>query len=327
MPCGLFTYSIWIWFDFCLYFITLKLECFFMYWIIPASFFMLHTAFAQKQNLDEALWTGPLLASNPTAIPKGHFYAEPYLIDSGNLGRYDADWNLHTSKAQHAFVSSTLLEYGLTDRLTIEALPDFTYVDGQRSSDGLRLADSRLRAMFMFSQYQLGSPWPTMAVAIAQSFPLGRYKNLDNPANGTGQGAYRTTFSFYAQSYFWMPNGRILRVRLNVDRDLYVSSPRLQGQTSFGTPEGFDGKAHLGKLSGIILGFEYSLTKHWVPALDLAFNQTEHGDINGKIGSQKMMRQPIGESLSFVVAPALEYNWNERFGVIGGVFATVAGKR
>jgi len=34
-----------------------------------------------RASLEDARWTGPMLASNAETLPKGHAYTEPYLFD------------------------------------------------------------------------------------------------------------------------------------------------------------------------------------------------------------------------------------------------------
>jgi hypothetical protein len=35
-----------------------------------------------RESLDEAWWTGPLLAPSPATLPQGHALVEPYLYDA-----------------------------------------------------------------------------------------------------------------------------------------------------------------------------------------------------------------------------------------------------
>ena len=44
-----------------------------------------------RQTMDEAWWTGPLLAASASTLPQGHFLVEPYLFDVITYGRHDAD--------------------------------------------------------------------------------------------------------------------------------------------------------------------------------------------------------------------------------------------
>ena len=36
---------------------------------------------ASRQSMDDAWWTGPLLAASASSLPRGHFLVEPYLYD------------------------------------------------------------------------------------------------------------------------------------------------------------------------------------------------------------------------------------------------------
>jgi hypothetical protein len=51
-----------------------------------------------RQALDEAWWTGPLLASGASTLPKGRALIEPYLYDSKPYGRIDADGDRHDAR-------------------------------------------------------------------------------------------------------------------------------------------------------------------------------------------------------------------------------------
>jgi hypothetical protein len=54
-------------------------------------------------------------------------------------------------------------------------------------------------------------------LVVQQTLPTGKYDRLGEDLNdGLGAGAYTTTLALFSQYYFWMPNGRILRSRLNV---------------------------------------------------------------------------------------------------------------
>ena len=49
---------------------------------------------------------------------------------------------------------------------------------------------------------------------VEETFPTGQYDRLgDRPSNGFGAGAYTTMVGVNSQTYFWMPTGRILRMR------------------------------------------------------------------------------------------------------------------
>jgi hypothetical protein len=44
-----------------------------------------------RQSLDDAWWTGPMLAPSAATLPQGHFLIEPYLYDVIQQGEFDRE--------------------------------------------------------------------------------------------------------------------------------------------------------------------------------------------------------------------------------------------
>src|ERR1700732_2983767 len=63
-----------------------------------------------RQSLDDAWWTGPMLAPSAATLPRGHFLIEPYLYDG-------------IAAHSNGFGSLTYVNYGLLDRLTVGVIP------------------------------------------------------------------------------------------------------------------------------------------------------------------------------------------------------------
>src|SRR5262249_16104188 len=109
---------------------------------------------------------------------------------------------------------------------------------------------------------------PTTSVAVQETFPTGRYDRLgDRPSAGLGSGAYVTTLALSSQTYFWPPNGRILRMRLNVSQS-FPGTVSVDDASVYGTVAGFRGQATPGRSLFLDAAWEYSLTRRWVLALD-----------------------------------------------------------
>lgn len=290
-----------------------------------------------EQPIGDALLTGPLVAPNPTALPKGHWNVEPYLLDSIAYGSYDNNWDHMNTDNAHAFRSVTLLEYGLTDRLSVALLPQFGYnlVEHGPDSNGLRLGDTTLRGHFMLTEFHKGSWMPTTAIALSQTLPSGKYDGLgDNPSNGLGSGIWTTKVGLWTQGYFWMPNGRILRARLALSYAMPDNHASVTGVSVYGTPRSFNGSIDTGNTFAADMSFEYSMTRHWVPVIEVVYSHTDGGRVAGTIASQSasgILLNPAvttdtKASESFEVAPAVEYSWNQHYGLIVGAEVTVAGR-
>lgn len=278
---------------------------------------------APRQPLADAWWTGPLLAPSPATLPAGHILVEPYLFDIQPRKHIDRDG--HRSAVPHDDNGGSLayINYGLTDEVTIGLVPHFGYrraADGSHSS-GIGVGDLTVQAQYRLRAYRPGSWAPALGVVLQESLPIGRHDRLEGrPNDGFGSGAYATTLGLYSQTYFWTPNGRILRTRLDLSYT-WSADAQVRGQSVYGTPSGFRGRANPGDSFNADLAFEYSATRNWVLALDLAVQQDWATRVSG--GG---FRASSGASRAFIVAPAVEYNFNPGLGVIVGARIVPAGR-
>lgn len=283
-------------------------------------------AVVPRQGLDEAWWTGPLLASGASTLPKGHILFEPYLYDAKPYGTFDGEGKRRSAPDADNIGSSAYMLYGVTDTLTAGFIPHLGYRRaGGRWSQGLGVGDLTAQAQYRLTQYKPGGRVPTISVMLQENLPIGRHDRLDDrPNDGFGGGAYATTLGVNAQHYFWTPNGRILRGRFNV---AYTRSDvaRVNGASVYGTSKGFAGKAQPGDSLLVNLAFEYSVTRNWVAAMDLAWQRDASTKVTGALGGSAFERRyPVSKAV--ILAPAVEYNFNSQVGVIVGARIVPAGR-
>ena len=269
---------------------------------------------AVRQSLDDAWWTGPMLAPSAATLPRGHFLIEPYLYDV-------------IAAHSHGFGSLTYVNYGLADRVTVGLIPTagFNKVSNGPSSSRLGLGDLTLQAQYRLTKFHAGSWIPTTSVAVQETLPTGKYDRLgERLSDGLGSGAYTTTVALYSQTYFWLPNRRILRMRFNVSQG-FSNTAHVEDASVYGTEAGFRGHAKPGGSFLVDASWEYSLTRRWVMALDAAYrhngNTTVTGyDILGANGARNpaSIRMDSGSSEVFALAPAIEYSWKPNLGVLIG---------
>ena len=181
----------------------------------------------QPQSLDDAWWTGPMLAASAATLPEGHVLAEPYLYDS-------------ISPHENAYRSWTYLLYGVTDHFTLGMIPVFgiNSVSGKDTSSP-HVGDLTLQAQYRLTRFEPDSWVPTLSAVVKESLPAGS-------RDGFGSGLYATSVGLYAQTCLWLPNGRILRLRLDLED---ATRP--------------------GNVFSADMAFEYSITREWVMALDV----------------------------------------------------------
>ena len=185
--------------------------------------------------------------------------------------------------------------------------------------------DLTLQASYRLTQFEKGRWMPTTAVVLQETLPTGKFDNLGSrPANGIGSGAYTTALALYGQSYFWLPNHRILRSRVNLTQTFSHSSA-IENVSVYGTGEGFRGTAKSGATFAALGAIEYSITRRWVLALDVQFNRAWNTRVSG-FDSTDPSSTPeppsilfnTGSRHSFAFAPAIEYSWTSNIGVLLG---------
>ncbi|MES2256782.1 MAG: transporter [Pseudomonadota bacterium] len=267
-------------------------------------------AFAQStapQSLDDAWWTGPMLANSAHTMPKGNMLIESYLYDA-------------ISGPANSVNSLTYLLYGVTDRLTLGLVPTAGYnsVRGGSDSSGVQLGDTQLRGQYAITSLDAARGVPDLAIALIQTMPTGKYDRLGTrPSDGFGGGAYSTALALYSQMVFWMPNGRLLRTRLDLSQGI-SSRASVTDVSVYGTSAGFRGHARPGNNFSADAAFEYSLTRSWVLALDVIYNHNNNSVTRGTQGGQSVvLNSGTSDSLGF--APAVEFSWTPNIGVLAGV--------
>jgi hypothetical protein len=293
---------------------------------IPAILLLLGVGVANantNQPRDDAWWTGPLLAASPGSLTPGHFLIEPYLFDAIPQGHYDNDGQRHPAPHANDFGSQSYVLYGLTDRVGVGLIPRFGFNDVSvgRDSSKVGVGDLSVQAQYGLTKFQEGSWIPTTAFVVQETLPTGKYDRLgDRPADGLGLGTYSTNLALYSQYFFWMPNGRILRTRLDVSYQI-SGSAGVRDVSVYGTEEGFRGRARPGNVTVVDAAGEYSMTQHWVLAMDVAYEHDGSTHVHGT-----GLDFNTGASRTWSLAPAIEYNFNSRIGIIAGAKLTIAGR-
>jgi hypothetical protein len=287
------------------------------------------------QSLEDAWWTGPMLAPSAATLPRGHFLIEPYLFDVMVQGRYDHDGIRRSATHSNSFGSLTYILYGLTNKVSLGLIPTagYTMVTGSASSSGVRLGDVTLQLQHRLTQFHPGRWIPTTSVAVQETLPTGKYDRLGNrPSDGFGSGAYTTTLALYSQMYFWLPNSRILRMRFNASQS-FSNDVTIRDVSVYGTEAGFRGHAQPGGSFFIDASWEYSLTRRWVLALDATYRHDDNTSVTGRNildpgGGQNAptIRLDSGSSDAFGLAPAVEYSWRSNIGVLLGARVIPAGR-
>ena len=155
--------------------------------------------------MKEARWTGPLLASTAETLPPGHFYTEPYFFDG-------------ISGGQHNPGSSGFYQYGLAGNWTVGMQPFFS-LGTRRDNCGAAIGDFKLLSQVRLSHFTAEHRVPSVALVTNLIIPTGKHDRLGALKNGHGSGAFAPEIGVNVQQYFLLPNGRLLRGRINIFKD------------------------------------------------------------------------------------------------------------
>jgi len=283
-----------------------------------------------REPMADAWWTGPLLAPSANTLPQGHMLIEPYVYDVTTQGFYNSTGTRVSAPHANEFGSLTYFNYGLFNKFTVGVIPVFGYneVSHGPNSSSLEVGDLNVQAQCRLRLFREGSWLPTISVNFQETLPVGKYDQLGNNANnGLGSGAYTTTLGFYTQTFFWMPNGHILRARFNVTQ-AFSHSASVQDVSIYGTTQGFRGHASPGAALFLDLAAEYSITRHWVLAGDAVYRHQYNTAVSGYNINDPATSIFLnsGSSQVFGFAPAFEYNFTSKVGFIAGARIFPAGK-
>ncbi|HEY1142339.1 MAG TPA: hypothetical protein VGE88_19350, partial [Lysobacter sp.] len=224
-------------------------------------------------------FTGALSTGAPP-LPKGLFNIEPYLIDTQVHGVYDEHGHRHdVDGVPDSWTLLVPMAYGLTDRLGVGAT--FSASDAPTPSGGRKwdLGDTSVSAAYVLATSEKHGA--TLAAGIRQNLPSGQADGLSRHglAEASGSGAPTTQLSLSGQAYFLAD--RNLRGRFNVGWRLPGTHASLDGDSGYGTPEDFRGRAELHAASQASIGLEYSFNPEWVVATDVIYEQDRGAHVRG----------------------------------------------
>ncbi|STX29330.1 Fe-S protein [Legionella beliardensis] len=292
--------------------------------------FFLCTSIYGLAAADGPWYTGPLLAPAGHTIPKGHTNFEPYAFITDNDGIFNRYWRLTHVPHSNSVVGNPIFTHGLTDSMDIQYSLPYSY-NRQKSREYEHISD--VSAILGYQLIEQGkSKWrPDLRVTLQEIFPTGKYKGLNPLNNGidaTGLGSYQTGVNLNFQHRLQFSEINYLRTRLSIAY-LVPLDVNLRGITSFGgNPDTF-GRIDPGNMFSIDLAGEFNLTQNWVAVMEGYYATRQGTKFRGYPGfNSKGNAETIGHGLveEITLAPAIEYNFNENVGIIGGYWFSLTGR-
>lgn len=274
-------------------------------------------------------YTGPILAPSAHLLPPDSYNIQPYVFITGNYGKYQASGSLKKTDTAYNINPVFITQFGMIDWMDGIVTIQGNY-NNFHGHNYFNIGDLPISLGFQLLKEK---PYrPALLFSIKEVFPTGKFQRLDPSKEGvdsTGAGSYQTSFYLNTSKVIWWWDYKHpMAVRLSLQYTI-PSTVKVKGFNTYGGGYGTEGKVHPGQSFSADFGYEYSFTQNWAGALDIVYTYAKATHFTGKSGtledgSQASVGGPFNDQLS--LAPAVEYNWNENLGFIGGLWFTVWGR-
>jgi len=281
--------------------------------------------------------TGPLLTPNAHAIPFGHMNIEPYFYANTAYGKYDYHWRSHS--VPHNFYNYNVAiptQIGFAPRMDIQVVPQFSYNHTHGTSPSPSSASDWVWndmpiALDLQIVYDDQKNWyPAVKLSFLANIPFGKYRHLNPKKLGTdvgGSGSWLPGFSVNMSRLIHFKGTHFLATRW-FGAYVIPNSVIVSDFNAYGGGFGTRGTVYPGATISAGFGLEYTLSQTWALAFDALYSHSNKTRFKGNAGTTDGVPNSIGgpSSEHFSIAPAIEYNWSENYGVIAGAWFSLAGR-
>ncbi|MBI3901151.1 MAG: hypothetical protein HY324_03250 [Chlamydiia bacterium] len=275
-------------------------------------------------------FTGSLLSFSPVVLPVGTIDIEPYLFSLAKTAVYDSDWKTQSVSTYWSNSSLTVFQVGVAPRVDIQVYPTFFWNDCQGTSH-LELGDTSIFLDFQIFYADPGSWVPNIKLFLREIIPTGKYRNLSPHGHRTqigGMGSWQTNLSLALGNVLYLGSGHFLEYRVFFNYD-FPAPVHVKGFNYYGGGYGADARIFPGQNMTCVLSAEVNVTQNIAFAFDcvgeFASRDTYTGDV-GALPNGEFAPLGFHSSTQLSLAPAIEYNWSNNMGIIGGAWFTIAGR-
>ncbi|NGX26642.1 MAG: hypothetical protein K940chlam6_00567 [Chlamydiae bacterium] len=291
-----------------------------------------HIESSKMEECPGPWFTGPLLAPAGHVVPKGYINIEPYVFYTVTTGNYNSNWKTVNLPNFTSANFQFLLYIGITEWADIQLIPQASWNETKGVSS-LELGDFAVEFDVQAMEDTKHNSLPGLKFYVRENFPTGHYQKRDPEKFTTdvgGSGSFETTFGFVITTTHEPWYCHFLNLRLNG----FITFPtkvHVKGLNAYGGAPDTDATVKPGLEWGGIFALQYNFTQNWAFAVDIEGIYGNKTTFKGFPGTFLPSTPPnvfLGNpsNVSFGIAPAIEYNFNESVGIIGGVWLTFAGR-
>lgn len=287
------------------------------------------------EGLSAPWYTGPIIAPAGRTIPKGHTNLEIYSFNTFIEGVYDAEGHISKDRDHRSYSILPVLTQGLTDKIDIQGVTSYNFSEnnGQHSDE---LGDTTIALGYQALVEKEGCWRPNLRLSLSEILPTGPFEYLNPIKNGTdasGLGSYQTAFGLNLQKLTHFKGVHYLRTRVILNY-VIASQVHVHGFSTYGGHSDTNGFVNPGNSKVGDISFEYSLTQRWVAVMEANASRRDtqnfsgvHGTVHSTaddINDMDTIGSGVGKQVS--LAPAIEYNFSDKVGIIAGAWFPVYGR-
>ncbi len=305
----------------------MRSRIFFLFLLIPYFFYGKGKVLYEEEGPKEPPpWlTGPLIAPASILVAPGHVDVEPFLYSLVNQGQYDAHWKAIDSPNFFIEQAQLFVEIGVIPWFDVQIIPGFSWKYSQHQGHW-SLYDLSIGTNFQLYPEDEEGWIPSMKLTLIEKIPTGKYRNLDPTkylTDAGGTGLWSTLIAFTMGHLFHLRGPHYINARMNM---AYSFSPpvNLKGLSVYGGGYGTRGRFFPPDSFSLDLACEATLSQNWALALDVVGFWSSRPQFHGNPG----LGSPIAHrsSAAYSLAPAIEYNWGPKLGLIAGAWFSIAGR-
>ncbi len=269
---------------------------------------------------EEPWLTGPLIAPPGTITPYGSFMIQPYITYSKIIDNH-SNTSQASSKNLTSLNPELYLYFGLSPWCDINIISEF-YYNSANNQKSCQFGDFIVGFDFQLLEPDHTPYFPGIQLSVREVFPTGKHQQL-NPkklqADLAGAGTFATQFDLIFYKVSRLGKAHWLSTTVSIQYTI-TSLVHVRGFNAYGGNFSTDGIVRPGNAFQMIVSFEYTLDQNWALALDNYYQHTDRSTFSGNTDGNKV-GSPSSEQFS--LAPAIEYNFSKKLGLIGGVWFSI----
>lgn len=280
-------------------------------------------------NATQPYFTGSLLSMPGITIARGHSFLVLMATHTQETGWYNHQEHKISIPHNMANQPDILFSVGLTDEIDVQMNVPYVFNQVEEEKSAHHIGDVAIALGYQALRQNHSLLKPNLRVTLQETIPTGRASVLSPTNEGTygneGRG-YETNLGLNFQHLLALKHNHYLRTRLNLNY-IYAQTITIHNFNIY------DGKinAHRalkpGNLFAINIAGEFTLNQNWVAAIDANYFQRQATRFSEYLeNSQFMAAINDNNKFALTLAPAIEYNFSENYGIIAGCWFPIKGK-